>query len=434
MNSRISLSVIAQTLSEKGSHSKKEYEELLKSLFRQIENIIVEGDSVRIKGFGTFKLSRVESRKSVNVNSGEDTEIPAHSKIVFVPSKDFAVAVNAPFEMFETVELEEDLLENELMEAEAAGDSFMAESVEGQMILEREKEDALKEEYAAAFESVPAKPVPDPTPAPAPAPAPMPEPEPAPAPTPAPTPTPTPTPSHTPTPTSAPEPAPVETPEPVAEPDDEPAAEPESVEKPGVEPEPEKHHRSFGHGFIWGCVACVCAVILGLSALWVFNDDFSTYINKKFGFAQQTVLAKNQTGGNVEAAAQEAAINENQDKATSELLEEANDVTEMEAGVPEIVTDEVPENPVPTQPSDPVVYDTITKTRYLGTMAKSHYGNYHLWPYIYKENEKILGHPDRIRPGTRVVIPKLSKYGVDPKNPADIEKAKKMGAEIYARY
>lgn len=43
---------------------------------------------------------------------------------------------------------------------------------------------------------------------------------------------------------------------------------------------------------------------------------------------------------------------------------------------------------VPTQPSDQRKYDTITKTRYLTTMAKDHYGNYHLWPYIYKENEK----------------------------------------------
>lgn len=411
MNSRISLSKIAQTLSEKGSHTKKEYEDLLKQLFRQIENILVDGDSVRIKGFGTFKLSRVESRKSVNVNSGEDTEIPAHSKIVFVPSKDFAAAVNAPFEMFETVELEEDLLENELMESEAAGDSFTADSIEGQMILEREREDALKEEYAAAFDQAPAKPEPAPTTTPAPEPAleSKPEPEPAVAPKP------------------APEPEAETEPEPV------PVAEPEPEEEPVEEQEPSKHHHSFGHGFIWGCVACLCALILGLSALWVFNDDFSTYINKKFGFAQQTVLAKNRV---VEAAtpAQEAAIRENQEVATSELLEEANDVTEMAAGVPEIVTDEVPENPVPTQPSDPIVYDTITKTRYLGTMAKSHYGNYHLWPYIYKENEKILGHPDRIRPGTRVVIPKLSKYGVDPKNPADIEKAKKMGAAIYARY
>ncbi len=92
------------------------------------------------------------------------------------------------------------------------------------------------------------------------------------------------------------------------------------------------------------------------------------------------------------------------------------------------------ENEVPTAPSDALVYDTISTTRYLTTMAKAHYGNYNLWPYIYQENQAILGHPDRIRPGTPVVIPKLSKYGVDPQNSNDIEKAKKLGVEIYARY
>ncbi len=38
-------------------------------------------------------------------------------------------------------------------------------------------------------------------------------------------------------------------------------------------------------------------------------------------------------------------------------------------------------------------------------MAKEHYGNYNLWPYIYEENKAILGHPDRIRPGTKVIVP-----------------------------
>ena len=86
-----------------------------------------------------------------------------------------------------------------------------------------------------------------------------------------------------------------------------------------------------------------------------------------------------------------------------------------------------------TKPSDEPVYDTITKTRYLTTMAKEHYGSYHLWPYIYEAN-KSLGHPDKIRPGTKVVIPPLSRYGVNPKNPDDIAKAKRKGAAIYARY
>ena len=94
------------------------------------------------------------------------------------------------------------------------------------------------------------------------------------------------------------------------------------------------------------------------------------------------------------------------------------------------------EDVAPTKPSDSekVVMDTITKTRYLTTMAKDHYGNYHLWPYIYEANKKILGHPDRIKPGTAVVIPPLSRYGVDPSNPEDIAKAKRKGSEIYARY
>lgn len=75
------------------------------------------------------------------------------------------------------------------------------------------------------------------------------------------------------------------------------------------------------------------------------------------------------------------------------------------------------EDVAPTQPSDQKVYDTITKTRYLTTMAQDHYGNFNFWPYIYKENQSILGHPDRIKPGTKVVVPPLSKYGVKVSNP-----------------
>ena len=47
---------------------------------------------------------------------------------------------------------------------------------------------------------------------------------------------------------------------------------------------------------------------------------------------------------------------------------------------------------------------------------------------------KFLGHPDRITPGTKVVVPPLSKYGVDPSNPEHIKKAKQLGIEIYKKY
>ena len=73
-------------------------------------------------------------------------------------------------------------------------------------------------------------------------------------------------------------------------------------------------------------------------------------------------------------------------------------------------------------------------TNYLSRIARRHYGKDIFWVYIYEENKAILGHPDRIKPGTRIVVPPLSKYGVNPKNKSDIDKAKKMGKEIYSRY
>ncbi len=81
-----------------------------------------------------------------------------------------------------------------------------------------------------------------------------------------------------------------------------------------------------------------------------------------------------------------------------------------------------------------IAYDKIGLTRYLTTMSREYYGNPDFWPYIYEENKERFGHPDKITPGTTVIIPSLTKYGVNPKNPSDIEKAKRMGREIYARY
>lgn len=83
---------------------------------------------------------------------------------------------------------------------------------------------------------------------------------------------------------------------------------------------------------------------------------------------------------------------------------------------------------------DTIGYDAIGTTRYLITMSRDYYGNSAFWPYIYIENQAKFGHPDKIEPGTTVVIPNLKKYGVNPKDPADIEKANKLGKEIYARY
>ncbi|MCM1504537.1 MAG: HU family DNA-binding protein [Muribaculum sp.] len=75
----------------------------------------------------------------------------------------------------------------------------------------------------------------------------------------------------------------------------------------------------------------------------------------------------------------------------------------------------------PTAPA--VVTDTITARRFLTTMARKYYGDYRFWVYIYLENSDIISDPNRIKPGTEVVIPPAEKYGIDSADPESIDKA-----------
>jgi nucleoid-associated protein YgaU len=56
---------------------------------------------------GTFKLTEVNSRESVHVNTGERIEIQGHSKVSFTPDTSMKELINKPFSHFETVVLNE---------------------------------------------------------------------------------------------------------------------------------------------------------------------------------------------------------------------------------------------------------------------------------------------------------------------------------------
>lgn len=81
-----------------------------------------------------------------------------------------------------------------------------------------------------------------------------------------------------------------------------------------------------------------------------------------------------------------------------------------------------------------VVVDKITSTRYLTTMARHHYGDMNFWVYIYEENSDKLDHPNKIKPGTEVVIPPKEKYNINVFDTLSIEIAKEKAKEIYAKY
>jgi nucleoid DNA-binding protein len=107
MNEKITLQDLINLFSEKQGMNKKDAEVFVRTMFELIEEALATEKYVKIKGFGTFKLTEVDSRESVNVNTGERIEIQGHTKISFTPDATMKDLINKPFSHFETVILNE---------------------------------------------------------------------------------------------------------------------------------------------------------------------------------------------------------------------------------------------------------------------------------------------------------------------------------------
>ena len=110
MNEKITLQDIVELLCLKHGMSKKNADALVRGMFDLIEEALSTEKYVKIKGLGTFKLTEVDSRESMNVNTGERIEIQGHTKISFTPDTVMKELINKPFSHFETVVLNEGVL------------------------------------------------------------------------------------------------------------------------------------------------------------------------------------------------------------------------------------------------------------------------------------------------------------------------------------
>ena len=103
MNEKITLQDLINLFGEKQGMSKKDAELFVRSLFDLIEEALATEKYIKVKGLGTFKLTEVDSRESVNVNTGERIEIQGHTKVSFTPDTTMKDLINKPFAHFETV-------------------------------------------------------------------------------------------------------------------------------------------------------------------------------------------------------------------------------------------------------------------------------------------------------------------------------------------
>ena len=112
MNQIITLTRFAKLLAEKTSYKEEYCEQFASELFKLVKDSLKDDGSVTIKGLGRFMV---------------DDDLELH----FMADAALEEVVNAPFECFEAVELDDDLTEEQLAEVDTE-EAVVAEEAEAE--------------------------------------------------------------------------------------------------------------------------------------------------------------------------------------------------------------------------------------------------------------------------------------------------------------
>ena len=160
---------LAEILVQKHQLDSRSAEAFMNAVIETIHEGLKNDRVVKVKGFGTFKLTAVRERESINVNTGERVVISGHDKVSFTPDAVLRDLVNKPFAQFDTVVLADGVDFEDMPEVETEDADIAAEEA---------AEIPVQEEAKAVSEQVEQEPEPAPEPEPVVVPVAEPEPEP----------------------------------------------------------------------------------------------------------------------------------------------------------------------------------------------------------------------------------------------------------------
>lgn len=103
MNSKSSISILAKAISSRKGLTQAEAERFIAKMFEVANQGLQDDKQLKMKWLGTFKVTAVKDRESVDVNTGERILIEGRDKINFTPDNILKEIINKPFAQFETV-------------------------------------------------------------------------------------------------------------------------------------------------------------------------------------------------------------------------------------------------------------------------------------------------------------------------------------------
>ena len=461
MNNKVTFPELVEQVAQYANTSKRMSELFLKELFATISQSLIDGESVKVKGIGTFKLTEVSPRKSVDVNTGEEIEIPGHKKLSFAPDKDMAEAINQPFMHFETEILDDDVTDDQLAaidageptEAPAEEETAATEPTAAEAPVDAEEEVVMPPVFVAPVEE------PESEEAETEAEAPVEPSEEVPAEEEAPAEVPVQELADEPEKAVSEEKAEIEEeaepesvtevePSAVAEPEDEAEdaeaegeseaeAEGEMVseeladERVGQEIDKRRiTRRSLLEGFVVGVVTTLIVTLFayrlylmkGYEATPADEEPFVEHVATDSVPASEQALAENSTEADADKQkADEEQKKTEEDKKTAEEEKKKAEEEEQKAEAAKPTTANVAAGTT----------DTIKPGTNLYRMSRKRYGSDKFWVYIYEENKAKYPNPNTIPVGAVLHIPQLGKYGAKAGDPASIAAAKKKQGEIF---
>ncbi len=172
---------------------------------------------------------------------------------------------------------------------------------------------------------------------------------------------------------------------------------------------PEKHfeYQPKGHRTLYGLLLLLGGIAIG-TAIGYFGKDHIDNVLADKSVKQNTAVTEMPSADDMTTPDTDSIVPENED--TVEICE------------------------TPLEIKKTVVYDTISPTRFLTTMARKYYGKMEYWVFIYEANSDRLGNPNRIKPGTILIIPDEDDISADETPEQTLDRAKRLGREIYNRY
>ena len=370
MSSKLNLQDLIDLLISSGIVTKEEAETFAVELFNVIEQGLSDDELTKIKDFGTFKLTSIQERESIDVNTQEKILIPAHRRVSFLPAQTLKNIVNKPFAHFETTPLNDGIILENIEQDSLSGnieneeeedfieeiDKSINDKLDNAVLpLVNESEDDLGNGTNRLAPPEPSKVVL----------------------------------------TDLTNIQPVESDE-KSDFDliEEKSNSEEIVSPPIKAPEKSKTNEKPKRSFPWLFISIALFMIVAVLGSYYFFNGKNSMLKQ--------------------------GIEE------SEIPKPVQETTP-------ILKDTL-STPQPTPPEEPLETVILTRGKTLRLIALDKFGSREFWVYIYLANKDKIKNPDVVPLGIELVLPRKTEYNMDADNPESVAKAKNLGDEEMKKF